>query len=101
MSCATPAGSRPRRTPLECLSNNEAAHVFLCSFNGLSLTHSLAEQTGKTHTAALTALRKVWPWDVKRLPTKAPPLWAREMREDGMEVNALRVNSDCSFLLVN
>ena len=34
-------------------------------------------------------------------PTKAPPLWAREMREDGMEVNALRVDSDCSFLLVN
>lgn len=59
----------------------------------------------KTHTAALAALRKSVALGCKKAaswqPTKAPPLWTREMREDGMEVNALRVDSDCSFLLVN
>lgn len=63
-----------------------------------SVTHPPANQT-ETHTATLLSksvalgCEKAASWQL----TKAPPPRATGMKEDGKEVNALRVDSDCSF----
>ncbi len=71
-----------RRTPLECLSNNEERASF-SAHSTFSLTHPLANQT-ETRTATLLSesaalgCKKAASWQL----TKASPLWAGEMKEE-------------------
>lgn len=73
MSRTTPASSRPAPQPLKCLSDKRSSCLSLLIQRSPWHRHSLTRPGKKkrdrgreTQTAAL-ALRKVWPWDVKRL----------------------------------